>query len=59
MNKLEKEINYPCTLTIIAKPGKSIITCSRKKGDEIFFDTYEIEATTYDDTVEIQIKFTK
>lgn len=57
MNKLEKEINYPCTLTIIVKPGKSIITCSRKKGDEIFIDTYEVKATTQNDNTNIQIKF--
>ena len=59
MSKFEKEINYPCTLTIIVKPGKSIITCSRKQGDEIFIDTYEVEATTQNDNTDIQIKFIK
>ena len=59
MNKLEKEINYPCTLTVIVKNGKSIITCSRKNGDELFIDTYEIESLSKNDYTDVQIKFTK
>lgn len=59
MNRLEKDINYPCTLTIIVKPGKSIITCSRKNGNELFIDTYEIKSLSKNDYADVKIKFIK
>lgn len=57
MNIFEKEIDYPCTLTIIVKNGKAIIKCSRKKGNELFIDSYEIASITNNNSVNAQIKF--